>query len=194
MGRIALLFVCGLMVAAASPLSAELIEEYEDFVFLHDHETVRYRVEIDYGTASEVDVDLYVRGIYEPPRVRVMEGDRDEVKDVRDRNGDYILDFDFTAKVDADHTYYVEVDCASPWDASEFDVFIEVYAPAGSGAAANVRFDKFYTDYETGDDSDHYDCSTGADDGGWPLVMLGAGVIGAVWFRQRRGQAHGLTR
>lgn len=191
MGRIPLLILGGLLLCAAAPLQAELIGEFDDFVYLHDHETVRYRLDIDYGSGSQVDVDIFVRGIYEPPRVRVLDSDRDEVKDERDTSGDYILDFDFLAKLPHE-TYYIEVDSAHPWSDSEFDVFIEVYAPATDNASAEIRFDKFYYDYETGDDSDHYDCSTHAGSGGWPLAALAVTVVGALWFRQRR--AHELEK
>ena len=83
------------------------LEDHDD-VYLRDHETVRYRVDIDYGIGTEADVDIYVRGFISPPRVRVLDSDYDEVKDKRDTNGDWTLDFDFTAK-DHHSKYYVEV-------------------------------------------------------------------------------------
>lgn len=173
-----------LLAVLAAPASAEVIAEFDDFVYLRERETVRYRIDLDYGTGSEIDVDLFVRGLLDPPRVRVIDSDFDEVKNVSDRSGDWILDFDFWARSPS-NTYWIEVDNHVPWRDNELDVFITVNAAAADGAAAEVRFEKFFIDRESGDDSDHYDCAARAGVNGWPLVALGALAIAAVYFRRR---------
>lgn len=187
MGRIPLWIMAGLLLAASSPLQAELIGDYEDSVYLRDHETVRYRLDIDYGRGAEVDVDIFVRGLHAPPRVRVLEGDFDEVKRRRDTNHDYILDFDFTAKL-PNETYFIEVDSAHPWKSGRFDISFEAYAPAVDRADASFRFSKFFIDRESGNDSDHYDCAA-RPGGGWPLAAFGLVAGGVLWLRRREQPA-----
>lgn len=174
-----------LAVAAAPSLSAEVVTEYNDFVVLDDHETIRYRVQLDYGAGTDADVDIWVRGYDAPPRVRVLDSDRDEKKDVRDTDGDWTLDFDFRAA--EPHTvYYIELDSAEPWQEGGFDVRITVNAPAGNGAEATISFSSDFYDHESGDDSDHYDCAAGPGRRGLPLLLPALLGLGAYWFRRRR--------
>lgn len=178
------LLLSALLAVAAAPLSAEIIAEFDDAVYLRDHETARYRIDLDYGSGSEIDVDIFVRGLFDPPRVRVINSSGDEVKDRRDTSGDWILDFDFMAK-NPSNTYWVEVDNAIPGRDNDFDVFITVNAAAVDGASATVRFEKFFFDYESGDDSDHYDCTANTGVNGWPLAALGVLAGAALYFRRR---------
>lgn len=180
MMRLGLLFITGLLISA--PLAAVELAEYHDEVYLRDHETVRYRIDIDYGIGTEADVDIYVRGFISPPRVRVLESDKDEVKDVRDTDGDWTLDFDFTAK-DFSSKYYVEVDSANPGLDGDFEVIIVVNGD--STGDASVGFDRYFFDFESGDESDHYNCSTSTGSGGWPLAMFAGAAIAAVYLRRR---------
>jgi hypothetical protein len=173
-----------LALLLAAPLSAELVGDYQDDVYLRDHETARYRIEIDYGTGTSADVDIIVRGFNAPPRVRVLDEDRDEVREVEDTDGDWTIEPGFTAKDDNSH-YFIELDSANPGWEGDFEITISVYASSTAGAAADIHFDKYYFDYESGDDSDHYDCSTGAGTGGWPLIALALAAIGAVYLRLR---------
>jgi LPXTG-motif cell wall-anchored protein len=180
MGRLVLL---ALLIAAA-PLSAELVTEYQDDVLLRDHETVRYRVDIDYGTATEADVDVVVRGFTAPPRVRILNEDRREVKEVEDTDGDWTIEPGFTAK-DSNATYYIEVDSANPGWEADFEVTISVHAPASAAADADVAFERYYFDHESGDASDHYECSTGTGTDGWPLIGVALAALGTVYLRRR---------
>jgi MYXO-CTERM domain-containing protein len=174
-----------LALLAATPLSAELVTDYQDDVYLRDHETVRYRIDFDYGTGTSADVDIVVRGFSAPPRVRVLDEERDEVREVEDTDGDWIIEPGFTAK-DENGTYYIELDSANPsWD-GDFEITISVHAPESAGATADIHFDDYRYDYESGDDSDHYDCSTAAGAGGWPVFALALAAIGAVYLRRRR--------
>lgn len=184
MGRLTLLILAGLLVTAAAPLSAELLVQYQDEVSLRDHETARYRINLDYGTSEWADVDITVRGFNAPPRVRILESDFDEIKDVRDTDGDWTVEPDFIAH-DFNSTYYVEVDSADPNAWGDFEITITVYAPDGAGADATVSFVKYYFDYESGDDSDHYDCAVNAGAGSWPLAGLALLAAVAIWRRRR---------
>ena len=184
MVRLGLLLLVGMVLS--TPLAAVELVEYQDDVYLRDHETVRYQVDIDYGTDTEADVDILVRGFISPPRVRVLDSDNDEVKDLRDRNGDWTLDFDFTAK-DHHNKYFIEVDCANPSHDGDFEVIISVNGDAAGDASVN--FVRYYFDYESGDDSDHYDCSTTTGSGGLPLALLAATALGVVYWRRRKATA-----
>lgn len=178
------LLLFAVILAGAAAAQAEVVAEFNDEVELRDHETVRYRIDIDYGTGTSADVDIFVRGFWTPPRVRVLDSNRKEVKDERDTNGDWDLDFDFTAR-DNHSVYYVEVDSAWPGDASRFDVILTVNADALAGADADIRIDKFYYDYESGDDSDHYDCAVNGKAGLWAILPLGALALLAARRRRR---------
>lgn len=173
-----------LALLCASPLCAEMLTEYQDDVFLRDHETVRYRVDIDYGTGDEADVTILVRGFISPPRVRVLNEDRREIEEVEDTDGDWTVRPRFTAR-DANAFYFIEVDSANPNSEGEFEVTVQVEADASAAADADVAFEKYYFDYESGDASDHYDCSTGTGTGGWPMFALAIGLIGVVYLRRR---------
>lgn len=168
----------------AAPLSAELITEYQDDVYLRDHETVRYRVDIDYGAGTEADVDILVRGFTAPPRVRVLNENGKEIKEVEDTDGDWTIEPGFTAK-DSNSRYFIEVDSANPGWEADLEVTITVHADASAAADADVSFDDFRFDYESGDASDHYNCSTGTRSGGWSLIALVLAALGAVYVRRR---------
>jgi len=184
MGRLTLLILVGLLITAAAPLSAELLVQYQDEVSLRDHETARYRINLDYGTSEWADVDVTVRGFNAPPRVRILEADYDEIKDVRDTDGDWTVEPDFIAH-DYNSTYYIEVDSANPNAWGDFEITITVSAPDGAGADATVSFVKYYFDYESGDESDHYDCAVNAGAGSWPLAGLALLAAVAIWRRRR---------
>ncbi|MCZ7607129.1 MAG: MYXO-CTERM sorting domain-containing protein [Planctomycetota bacterium] len=184
MGRLTLLILVGLLITAAAPLSAELLVQYQDEVSLRDHETARYRINLDYGTSEWADVDVTVRGFNAPPRVRILEVDYDEIKDVRDTDGDWTVEPDFIAH-DYNSTYYIEVDSANPNAWGDFEITITVSAPDGAGADATVSFVKYYFDYESGDESDHYDCAVNAGAGSWPLAGLALLASVAIWRRRR---------
>ena len=184
MGRLTLLILVGLLVTAAAPLSAELLVQYQDEVSLRDHETARYRINLDYGTSEWADVDITVRGFNAPPRVRILEADYDEIKDVRDTDGDWTVEPDFIAH-DYNSTYYVEVDSANPNAWGDFEITITINAPDGAGADATVSFVKYFFDYESGDESDHYDCAVNAGAGSWPLAGLALLAAVAIWRRRR---------
>lgn len=184
MGRLTLLILVGLLITAAAPLSAELLVQYQDEVSLRDHETARYRINLDYGTSEWADVDVTVRGFNAPPRVRILEVDYDEIKDVRDTDGDWTVEPDFIAH-DYNSTYYIEVDSANPNAWGDFEITITVSAPDGAGADATVSFVKYYFDYESGDESDHYDCAVNAGAGSWPLAGLALLAAVAIWRRRR---------
>lgn len=178
------LMLIALVLAGATAIQAKVIADFDDDVELRAHETVRYRIDIDYGTGGTADVDIFVRGFWTPPRVRVLDSRRKEVKDVRDTNGDWELDFDFEAH-DEHAFYFVELDSAWPGDASRFDIYLRVNATIASGATAEIRFVKFFRDYESGDDSDHYDCAVSSRAGLWAIVPLGALALLAVRRRRR---------
>jgi len=184
MGRLTLLILLGLLVTAAAPLSAELLVQYQDEVSLRDHETARYRINLDYGTSEWADVDITVRGFNAPPRVRILEADYDEIKDARDTDGDWTVEPDFIAH-DYNSTYYVEVDSANPNAWGDFEITITINAPDGAGADATVSFVKYFFDYESGDESDHYDCAVNAGAGSWPLAGLALLAAVAIWRRRR---------
>lgn len=177
MTRLILLTV---LILGAAGLSAEVVAEYNDDVELRDHETIRYRVDIDYGLGTSVDVDIYVRGLWAPPRVRVLDSRKKEVKDERDTSGDWILDFDFRAIDEHDH-YYIEVDSAWPGHEIKLDVFLKVNAAAADDASATFSFNKFYFD---NDNSDHNGCAASATSPTWALLPLG--LFGALALGRRR--------
>ena len=65
------LLLLAVILAGAAAAQAEVVAEFNDEVELRDHETVRYRIDLDYGTGTTADVDIFVRGFWTPPRVRV---------------------------------------------------------------------------------------------------------------------------
>lgn len=185
MARWTLLLLAGLLISAASPLSAELLVEYQDDVYLRDHETVRYAIDLDYGTGTDASIEVLVRGFNGPPRVRILDDNHHELKDARDTDGDWTVNPSANAHAPIVR-YYVEVDSAIPSRDGDFEVTIFVDAPNGNNADAVVFFDKYYFDHESGDASDHYDCTVHSGAGGWPLGMLALAGFAAFWFRQRR--------
>ncbi|MCA8910323.1 MAG: hypothetical protein KDB82_01355 [Planctomycetes bacterium] len=185
MARWTLLLLAGLLITAAAPLSAEFITEYQDDVYLRDHETVRYSVDIDYGAGTDATIDVLVRGFNGPPRVRILDDNHHEIKDVRDTDGDWDVNPSITAH-DPITRYYVEVDSAVPYHDGNFEVTITLYAPTGNAADGEIHFDKYFFDYESGDASDHYDCAAHAGAGSWPLALLALAGVSALWFGRRR--------
>lgn len=185
MARWTLLLLAGLLISAASPLSAELLIEYQDDVYLRDHETVRYAIDLDYGTGTDASIEVLVRGFNAPPRVRILDDNHHELKDARDTDGDWTVNPSANAHAPIVR-YYVEVDSAIPSHDGDFEVTIFVDAPNGNNADAVVFFDKYYFDHESGDASDHYDCTAHSGAGSWPLAMIGLVAGGALWFRRCR--------
>jgi len=169
-----------LVLAGAAAVHAEVIADFEDEVELRPYETVRYRIDIDYGTGRNADVDVFVRGLWTPPRVRVLDSRKKEVEDVADTSGDWNLDFDFLAHDGHDH-YYVEIDSKWGGDSSKFEVFLTVNADALNNASAEVSVSKYKYDY---DNSDHHDCAVSTRAGMWGLLPLGALALLAVRRRK----------
>lgn len=185
MARWILLVLAGVMISGAAPLNAETIIEYQDDVYLRDHETVRYAVDLDYGSGTDASIEVLVRGFISPPRVRILDDNHKEIKETRDTDGDWTISPSITAHAPVTR-YYVEVDSARPLDEGDFEVTIFVYAEDGNGADADVFFDKYYFDHESGDDSDHYDCTVQSGAGSWPLALIGLFAGGALWFGRRK--------
>ena len=177
------LMILGLALLAA-PMMAGTIADYSDYVFLHHHETVRYRVDVEHGTNDTISIDIRIRGWVSPPRIRVLDSDKDERREREDTNGDWEIDTTFHTSTNHDH-YYIEVDSMWPWDWSEFDVDFEARAADEIGADVDFRYLKIFNDYESGDDSDHYDCAarSGAPSPWW--LVLPAGVAMAAFLRRR---------
>ncbi len=179
------LIILGMLVAATPMLAAEL-DFYSDYLCLEDHETVRYRVDLEFGSDEEMSIDIFVEGIDAPPRVRVLDSNRKERKERVDTSGDWELDFRFHAKDNHD-TYYIEIDSDWPWEWSEFVIELSVHASDDNvGSDASIDFDRFFFDFESNDDSDHYDCAarSGAPNPWW--LVLPAGAALAAYVRRRR--------
>ena len=184
MTRWILLLLAGVLITTAAPLAAETVTQYRDDVYLRDHETVRYRVDIDYGTGTDAQLNVFVRGFNVAPRVRILDDRKRELRDVRDSDGDWTINPSITAN-DSHPYYFVEVDSANPSYDGDFEVTITVGADATNGADASVEFEKYFFDYESGDASDHHDCAAVAGANAWPLALLA--VLGTVvYFRRRR--------
>lgn len=192
MARWILLMLAGALIGAA-PLAAETLTEYQDDVYLRDHETVRYRVDIDYGTGTTAQLGVVVRGFNTAPRVRILDERKREIRDVRDTDGDWTVEPSITAN-DSNSYYFVEVDAANAWNEGDFEVTIVVDAPAANNADASVSFEKYFFDYESGDESDHYDCAVHAGAGSWPLAGLALLAAAALWRRRRVTTAPVRTR
>lgn len=175
-----------LAFTCAAGAQAAVISQFDHEVRLRAYETVRYRLNIDFGTASVASVDVVVRGFNVPPRVRVLDSRKKEMRDVRDRDGDWKLDFDFNASTEHT-TYFIEVDSANPGDRADLDVLITVHADQFADASADVKIDRYFIDRESGDDSDHYDCAARPGAGLWALLPLGPLVLLAA--RRRRAAA-----
>lgn len=180
------LVLCAVLALGAASASAEVIAQFDDDVLLRDHETVRYRIDVDYGAGAIADLDIVVRGFSTPPRVRVLDSNKKELKDVRDTDGDWKLDFDITLHDTHDH-YFVEVDSARPGDDSHMDVLLTVSADASNAATADIFIDKFFLDFESGDASDHNDCAAGVGMTPWALLPLAG--LGVLAVRRRRQAA-----
>ncbi|MCA8915761.1 MAG: hypothetical protein KDB90_10145 [Planctomycetes bacterium] len=184
MARWILLFVAGAVLYGA-PLAAETITQYQDDVFLRDHETVRYRVDIDYGTGTTAQLNVAVRGFDCAPRVRILSSSFRELREVRDTDGDWTVEPSITANDSHDH-YFVEVDAASAWHEGLFEVTVTVSADPANNPDADVSFVKYFYDYESGDPSDHHDCAAVAGANAWPLALLAFLGAGAIVVRRRR--------
>lgn len=177
-----------LLALCAAPLMAQdEVIEFNDFVPLRDHETVRYRIDIDYGSDDEVELRVYVRGFGGPPRVRILDEDYDERREVEDTSGDWEVDVTYVAR-STSARYYVEVDSDTPWHPADMDINIRVLAPETQGASADVDFVKVFVDRESNDESDHYDCAAHPGAGAWPLAALVLAGLGAATLRRRRAR------
>jgi len=178
------LLIIAAMMLGAGAAHAIILTQYNDDVWLHAHETIRYRVEIDYGTGTSARIDLSVRGITQPPRVRVLDSLKKEVRDVRDTDGDWKLEFGINA-VSIHPVYFVEVDSARPGEGAQMDNTITVSADALNDASAFVSIDRVFKDFESGDDSDHYDCVARPATTLWALLPIG-GLAAMAAARRRK--------
>ncbi|MCC6572159.1 MAG: hypothetical protein IT462_00075 [Planctomycetes bacterium] len=178
----AISLVLAALIGAASLQAAE-VAEYNDTIFLYDHETVRYRLSIDsYGENETLHVDVYVRGISERPRARVLNSNYSEVKQREDTDGDRIIDFDFTAESPRPR-YYIEIDSADPRGDSSFEVRIEISADEAEEASVDIDFQKVFVDYDDGGQSDHVDCAA-VPGASMPWALGGLGALALL--RRRR--------
>ncbi|MCB9895569.1 MAG: hypothetical protein H6839_14065 [Planctomycetes bacterium] len=184
MARWILLFISGAVLFGA-PLAADTVVQYQDDVYLRDHETVRYRVDIDYGTGTSAQLNATVRGFDTPPRVRILDSNYRELRDVRDSDGDWQVEPSITAFDSHDH-YFIEVDSANAWHEGLFEVTITVGADSADNPDADVSFVKYFYDYESGDPSDHNDCAANVGASGWPLALIATLGAAAVLLRRRR--------
>ncbi|MCQ3949515.1 MAG: hypothetical protein DPW14_06820 [Planctomycetes bacterium] len=183
MSRLALLGMLSLIAAAsAQPLAAERIADFSETVYLRDHETIRYRLPLTWGAADSAQIRTYVRGFNAPPRVRVLDSNYREMRERSDTSGDWIVDV-MTTGSSSHPRFYVEVDSEWPGHWGDFEIRIQVDVEDGSGASADVEFVKYFLDYESGGQSDHYDCTTGEAQS-WFLAALG-GLLAAVWLARR---------
>lgn len=175
MGRLLVL----LMGLLAAPLAATVVADFEHYTYLRSHETVRYRIDFEYGSGSDAVVEIITRGFDTAPRVTVLDSGRNVVKSRRDNGGDWTLDFSFTA-IDEHNVYYIEVESAGHWIEGGFETNLLVRAEPD--AEAVIYVDK----YTTGRSRHHHHCSTGSGHGGLPLAGFAAAAAAIVWFRRRR--------
>jgi hypothetical protein len=180
------LFLLVLVVVAAPVFAAALqattiFEEVEDFVDLRSYETVRYRVHLDYGNGTAVNMRLWVRGRHNRPRIRVLDERRNVIANRR-AGSSRVIDFDFTALSDEGNIYFVEFTHRYASDSGDIHLLIQLDAPESQIADGVVRFDRFYRDR---DREEPYRCAAGHG-GGWPLAALGLAAAAALYLRRRR--------
>ncbi len=181
MGRVLLLAIAALALPA---LSAQTFLEYDDEVFLHDHETVRYRIDVDHGTGTSVLLKLYVRGYNAAPRVRVLDGDRDEISSREDNGADWLLDYNVRLYASRGETFFVDVDAKYGFESGWFDVTLQLEAPESQLADGDIFFDKTFTDWRNRDHDDSNDCAVQATGSTLPLAALGLLAALALWRRR----------
>jgi MYXO-CTERM domain-containing protein len=169
-------FLLPLLFLFAPVLCAERIMDFNDTVFLHDYETVRYRIPIEYGSAPNVSIRVYVRGLGAPPRARLLNADFGKAREVRERSGDGIIDFTHSG---TQARYYLEVDSNVPSAAGDFEIRVQIDAEDGTGATAQVQFVKYFTDYE----NDGHGCSTGESTGLFAALLA---LVFGLWLWRRR--------
>jgi len=152
--------------------------DFSDTIFLRDFETIRYRIPIDYGFGSRVDVRIFVRGLDSAPRARLLNPDFGLAREAQDTSGDWIVDFTHAT---GEVRHYLEVD--SVWGGSSgwFEIRVQIDAEDGTGASADVQFVKYFVDHHSHRD---HDCST-AENNGWWLGALAAVALGAWLWRRR---------
>lgn len=177
------LMLITMLALGAGAANAEILTQFEHNAFLRSYETIRYRIDIDYGSNNFVDIDVEVRGFSGPPRVRVLDTFNKELLDERDTSGDWSLDFDFVGYPDR-AVYFIEVDCANPAEAADIGVLLTVNAQSSVTANARVTIDKYYFDHESDDPSDHYDCAANPRAGLWALAPFAG--LAALTLRRRR--------
>ncbi|CAG0966841.1 hypothetical protein GPROT1_01246 [Gammaproteobacteria bacterium] len=172
------LFLLPLLFVCAGALGAERIVDFSDTVYLRDFETIRYRIPIDYGFGTRVDVRVYVRGLDAAPRARLLNPDFGVAREAEDTSGDWIIDF--THHTNAPR-HYLEVDAVWGASAGFFEIRVQIDAEDGTGASADVQFMKYFIDHEHHHD---HDCSTN-ESSGWWLGALAALALGAWLWRRR---------
>jgi MYXO-CTERM domain-containing protein len=172
------LFLLPILFVCAGALGAERIVDFNDTVYLRDHETVRYRIPIDYGFGSRVDVRIFVRGFDSAPRARLLNPDFGLARGAEDTSGDWIVDFTHAT---GESRHYLEVDSVWGGSSGHFEIRVQIDAEDGTGAFADVQFVKYFVDYES---HHNHDCSTG-ENSGWWLGALAALALGAWLWRRR---------
>jgi MYXO-CTERM domain-containing protein len=174
-----------LAAAGASALSAEIFLEYKDSVYLRDYETARYRVDLDYGSGSQMRINIIARGFDHPPRVRVRDSEKDLITNREDNGADGILDFYVTARQSRDRTFFIDVTHKYAGQAGSIDVTLQLDADPEIDADGVIAFDKYYFDYHRPED--RHDCAAGSGSGS-AMMALGVMAVGAMWFRRRRAR------
>lgn len=172
-----------LLAIGGASLSAQVFLEYEDSTYLRDYETARYRIDLDYGADNSLDIRIIARGISAPPRVRVLDSDKDILTNRTDNGADGILDFTFHAFANDDDTFYIDLTHKYGAQSGTIELTLQVRESAGQGADATINFDRYFNDYHRPEDRN--DCSTGAGTGTSALLALLALAAGALWFRHR---------
>jgi hypothetical protein len=176
-----------LLVVVATPVFATglhalvIFEEADDALFLRRYESARYRVHVDYGTGTSINMRLWARGLDNPPRIRVLDERRNTIANRR-AGSRRVLDFDLPALAEEGNIYYVEVTHRYPSDRGDIDVLIQLDAPASQDADGLIRFDGYFRDR---DRVEPYRCA-GGNGGGWPLAGVGLVAAAALYLRRRK--------
>lgn len=180
MGRY-LLFL--LAVVGAASANAAVFLEYSDGRFLRDYETVRYRIDLEYGEAAEIRINIIARGLDNAPRVRVLDSRRRILTNRRDNGADHVLDFHYTARASRDDTFFIDVTHKYAPRSGHIDVTLQL--DAETDADGVISFDRYYFDYHRPEDR-HDGCSASAAGTSALPLLLAAGVL---WARRRRRSA-----
>lgn len=186
MGRFMLLAFAALLLPA---LAAQTFLEYDDEIYLRDHETVRYRVDVDFGTGTSVLLKLYVRGLNAAPRVRVLDIDRDEISSRVDNGTDWVVDYNVRLYASKGESFFVDVDAKYGFESGWFDVTLQLEAPDAQLADGDIFFDKTFVDWRNRDHrDDHHDCAVRSNAGTGTLA--GFALLGGLALWRRRKARH----